>query len=109
MIIGMIRIDDRDSRDDHNDQGYHEQDHNHSFEYDFFARQTDIFAVDFFCIFLQCIFIEEELVNTMLDLCDGDGDGDDGAEREKQLFWFPIHQAAAGELGTARNIFPTYS
>ena len=68
-----------------NDQGYHEQDHNHSFEYDFFVLQTDIFAVDFFYIFLQCIFIEEELVNTMLDVCDGDGDGDDGGRKRETV------------------------
>ena len=70
-----------------NDQGYHEQDYNQSFEYDCFARQTDIFAVDFFYIFLQCIFIEEELVNTMLDVCDGDGDddGDDGGRKRETV------------------------
>ena len=81
----MIRIDYRDSRDDPNDQGYHEQDHNHSFEYDFFARQTDIFAVVDFYIFLQCIFIEEELVNTMLDVCDGDGNDDDGGRKRETV------------------------
>ena len=73
----MIRIDYRDSRDDPNDRGYHEQDHNHSFEYDFFARQTDIFALDSLYISTMYI-IEEELLKTMLDVCDGDGDGDGG-------------------------------
>ena len=60
-----------------NDQGYHEQDHNHSFDYDSFARQTDISAVDFLYISTMYI-IEEELLKKMLDVCDGDGDGDGG-------------------------------
>ena len=43
--------------------------------------------MDFFYIFLQCIFIEEELVNTMLDVCDGDGDGDgdDGGRKRETV------------------------
>ena len=54
-------------------------------EYDLFARQTDMFDVGFFYIFLQCIFIEEELVNTMLDVCDGDGDGDEGGRKRETV------------------------
>ena len=44
-----------------------------------FLRGRQIYLLwNFFYIFLQCIFIEEELLNTKLDVCDGDGDGDGG-------------------------------